>query len=97
MNEQLFTILVQVAGIILAVIGGFGAVPIVNWLKGLLKLSGNSAIILTVAFAAVWGIAELFVGGQLDQSALTMGNLAAVVTAVFAISQAKYKMLQGQR
>ena len=94
MNEQVFEILVQVAGIVLALVGGFGAVPIVNWLKGLLKLSGSNAIILTVAFSAVWGVAELLVGGQFDQTTLTLSNLAAIVAAVFAISQAKYNSIK---
>ena len=94
MEFEAFDLLVQVAGIVLAVIGGFGAVPAVNWLKGVLKLEGSGAIALTVAFAVVWGIAELLVGGQINQDALTVGNLAAIVTAVFAISQAKYNSLK---
>jgi hypothetical protein len=90
-----FGVLVQVAGVILAIVGGFGAVPIINWLKGVLKLQGNYAIILTVAFSAIWGIAELLVGGQITQDAVTVGNLAALVATVFAISQAKYNSIKG--
>ena len=97
MEINWFEILVQVAGIIVAVVGGFGAVPAVNGLKKVLKLSGNSAIALTVGFAVLWGVAELLVGGQIDQTSLTIGNLAAIVTAVFAISQAKYNQLKGTR
>jgi hypothetical protein len=40
-----FETLVQVAGILVAVIGGFGAVPAVNWLKSTLKLQGNEALV----------------------------------------------------
>jgi hypothetical protein len=95
MNEQLFTILVQVAGILVALVGGLGAVPIVNALKGLLKLQGTAAIVLTVVFSVLWGVAELLVGGQLNQDALTLSNLAAVAVMVFSISQAKYNMIKG--
>jgi hypothetical protein len=95
MNEQLFTILVQVAGILVALIGGLGAVPIVNALKGLLKLQGTAAIVLTVVFSVLWGVAELLIGGQLNQDALTLSNLAAVAVMVFTISQAKYNMIKG--
>ncbi len=59
MEFNWFETLVQVAGILVAVIGGFGAVPAVNWLKGALKLQGNAALVLTVLFAVVWGVAEM--------------------------------------
>jgi len=94
MEFNWFEIVVQVAGILAAVIGGFGAVPAVNWLKSILKLQGNGALVLTVLFAIVWGVVEMIIGGQIAQDSFTLGNLAALVTAVFAISQAKYKMLQ---
>jgi hypothetical protein len=94
-NTQVYEILVQLATILTAVIGGVGAVPAVNWLKKLIGASGNGALALTIGFAAVWGVAELLIGGQLAPDVLTLGNLAAVVTAVFAISQAKYGMLTG--
>jgi hypothetical protein len=93
MNEQLFTILVQVSGILAALIGGLGAVPIVNGLKKLMGLQGTAAIVLTVVFSVLWGIAELLVGGQLEQDALTLQNLAAIAVMVFTISQAKYNMI----
>ena len=95
MEFNWFDILVQVAGILAAVIGGFGAVPAVNWLKGVLKLEGSAALVLTVLFAVVWGVAEMIVGGQITQDSFTLGNLAALVTAVFAVSQARYNMLRG--
>ena len=95
MEIEWFVILVQVAAILVAVIGGFGAVPAVNWLKGALKLQGNGALILTVLFAIIWGVAEMIVGGQIVEDSFTLANLAAVVTAVFAVSQAKYNMIKG--
>jgi len=90
-----FETLVQVAGILVAVIGGVGAVPAVNWLKSTLKLQGNAALVLTVLFAVVWGVAEMVVSGQVTQDSFTLGNLSALVAAVFAISQARYNMLKG--
>jgi hypothetical protein len=95
MEFNWFEILAQVAGILAAVIGGFGAVPAVNWLKGVLKLEGGAALVLTVLFAVVWGVAEMIVGGQITQDSFTLANLAALVTAVFAVSQARYNMLKG--
>ena len=96
MDIKWFEILMQVAGILVAVIGGFGAVPAVNWLKSVLKLQGNGALVLTVLFAVVWGVAEMIVGGQVSEASFTLANLAALVTAVFAVSQAKYKMLSAR-
>ncbi len=95
MSLDWYEILVQVAGILVAVIGGFGAVPAVNWLKGLLNLQGNAALILTVLFAVVWGVAEMVVAGQITPDSFTLSNLAALVVAVFAVSQAKYDMVKG--
>lgn len=96
MELNWFEVLVQVAGIIIAVVGGFGAVPAVNWLKGALRLEGNGALALTIVFAILWGVAEMFVGGQIVEDSFTLTNLAALVTAVFAVSQAKYNMLNGR-
>lgn len=93
MELDYFELGIQIAGIITAVIGGFGAVPTVNFLKNALNLKGNAALILTVVLSVIWGIAELLIGGQLTPDMLTIGNLAAVVATVFAISQAKYKMI----
>jgi phosphoenolpyruvate synthase/pyruvate phosphate dikinase len=50
---------------------------------------------LTVLFAVVWGVAEMVVSGQVTQDSFTLGNLSALVAAVFAISQARYNMLKG--
>lgn len=46
-------------------------------------------------FAVVWGVAEMVVSGQVTQDSFTLGNLSALVAAVFAISQARYNMLKG--
>ena len=94
MDIKWFEILVQVAGVLVAVIGGFGAVPIVNSLKGAMSLKGNGALALTIVFAAVWGVAEMIVGGQITTNSFTVANIAALVVTVFTVSQAKYNMIK---
>lgn len=96
MEINWFDILIQVAGILVALIGGFGAVPTVNFLKKVMRLQGNAALVLSVLFAVVWGVAEMIVGGQITEGSFTIANLAALVVAVFAVSQAKYKMIAGE-
>lgn len=92
-----FEMMVQVAGILAAVIGGFGAVPAVNWLKSALNLQGSAAIVLTVAFAILWGVVEMIVGGQITESSFELANLGALVVAVFMVSQAKYNMVKDDK
>lgn len=89
-----FEMMVQVAGILAAVIGGFGAVPIVNFFKNFFNLQGNAAIVLAVAFAVIWGVVEMIVGGQITESSFELANLGALVVAVFMVSQAKYNMIK---
>jgi len=89
-------LLVQIATILVAFFGGGkAAVPLVNGLKNLLGASGNAALLITVIVSVVLGIATLVVEGLITPDAFTIGNLSALVIAVYAASQKFYEELKG--
>jgi hypothetical protein len=96
MNVDWFDILVQIATILIAFFGGGAAlVPIVNQLKGALKLEGNAVLVLVVVISVIMGIAALLVEGQITPDSFTVSNLAALVVLIFTASQKFYDQLKG--
>lgn len=92
-----YEVVTQLAQIILALVAGIGAVPLVNWLKTKLKASGTGALAVTAAVATIMAVAALIVEGQLTPGDVSWENAAAVFTLVFAASQARFRMLKDQQ
>jgi hypothetical protein len=87
------TILYQIALIIVALAGGAAVVPVVNWLKGLLKLEGWGAIALTVVVSLLIALAELIAAGELNLFAIDPETLASTFLLVLYASQKVYQRL----
>jgi len=96
MNIDWFELLIQIATILVAFFGGGAAlVPVVNWLKNILKLNGTLALLLTAVISFVMGTAVLFVEGQIAPDSFTIANLSTLVIIVFGASQKFYEQLKG--
>lgn len=95
MNDaQWFDILVQIAAIVAAMFGGGALVPVVAWLKRISGASGFASIVLVATASLIMGTAELLVAGQIVPDQIAADNFGAVVIAIFAASQAVYRMLK---
>lgn len=73
-------------------VGALG-VPLVNMLKGWLGLQGKAAVWLTVAVAALLGLAACLLSRQLDGSSLQPERLLAAFGQVLAAATLAYKLL----
>lgn len=89
-----WTLIVQIAGIVLSLIGGAASVPVVNWLKGALGLAGRGAQILTAVVAVLIAILALIVSGAIAPEPLTADYVIGLFTAVLVASQAEYQRLK---
>lgn len=87
------TVLYQIAVIIAAVAGGAAVVPVVNWLKGVLKLQGWAALTLTGVVSLLIALAELIAAGELNLFAVSPETLASTFLMVLYASQQVYKRL----
>ena len=87
------TILYQVALIVAAIAGGTAVVPAVNWLKGVLKLQGWGALVLTGFVSLLIALAELIAAGKLDLFTITPETLASTFLLVLYASQKVYERL----
>jgi hypothetical protein len=90
---ELQTILYQIAVILVALTGGAAVVPVVNWLKGMLKLEGWSALVLTGVVSLLIALAELIAAGELDLFTITPETLASTFLLVLYASQKVYERL----
>jgi len=96
MNIDWFELLIQIATILVAFFGGGAAlVPVVNWLKGILKLDGNLALLLVIVVSMVMGTAVMFAEGQITPDSFTVANLSTLTIAVYVASQKFYEQLKG--
>lgn len=96
MNQDWYNLLVQVAAIIISLIGGVSTVPVINWVKGQLNLDGRWAQVLTAAVATIIAILTMVVQGALAPGTVTAENLSVVFTAVLVASQAEYARIRRQ-
>lgn len=87
------TIVFQIAVIIAAIAGGAAVVPVVNWLKGVLKLEGWAALALTGVVSLLIALAELIAAGELNLFAITPETLASTFLLVLYASQKVYERL----
>jgi len=77
-------------------VGALG-VPVINWIKGRLGLSGKAAVWLTLAVSILLGTISLFLSDQLNWGDFAPENLLAVVGQVLAAATLAYKLLRGER
>lgn len=89
-----WTLIVQIAGIALSLIGGAASVPLVNWLKDALGVTGRGAQALTAVVAVVIAVLALIVSGAIAPDPLTADYVISLFTAVLVASQAEYQRLK---
>ena len=71
----------------------FLGMPLTQYLKDKLGWDQQAALLLTGAVAAVLGLAQLFLAGDLTLADFTLENFAAVFGMTFTIAQVWYKLL----
>ena len=72
-------------------IAGFVALPVINFVKSRLNLSGKAAVYLALAVSVAGAAVALFVSGG-----FTGEDLLANLTIVFTTATALYKLLPDQ-
>lgn len=86
--------ILQVATIVVAlIVGAGGTVPLVNWLKSVLNLSGRSAQLLAVGVSILFATATAIVQGFINPDMLTPENYATIILAVVTASQVEYNRI----
>jgi len=86
-----YEFVVKLASGILTLLAGFGGfVPVMNWLKKMLNLSGRRAQLGAVALAVVFAILTGIAQGKLVPESFTAEQFVTTVGIVLAISQAEY-------
>jgi hypothetical protein len=96
MAEFDWQMIVQVAGVIVALAGGILSVPLINGLKRLAGMNGRAAQAVTVAVAVLVAIATMIVSGAISPEPLTTEYIGSLISAVLVASQAEYNRLKGK-
>lgn len=79
---------------------GLVAVPVINFVKSKFGWDGGKALVLSVAVAAVGGLAVYGVGilfGLYAMPEISLENLPGLVSIVFAIAQLVYQGIKAGR
>ncbi|KAA3644784.1 MAG: hypothetical protein DWQ07_15370 [Chloroflexi bacterium] len=71
---------------------GVIGVPVINWLKAQLALSGKPAMWLTIAVSFVLAIGALFLVGDLSLASFTVEGIFAALGQVLATTTVVYKL-----
>ena len=89
MNENIQ----QIAGLVLAIIGAVGLVPLVNWIKAKVNIDGGKAQIVAAAVAVIVAVASLLASGELNIETVTSDSFVAILLLVWTASQEIYKRI----
>lgn len=92
-TEQIWQFVYQIAVIVVALLAGGAAVDAIKWLKKKLRTSGEMTLVLVGLVAVVLTLAAMIVEAVIVPGAVTVENFGMVVVAIFAASQARYRML----
>lgn len=83
--------IVQIAALVVAlIVGAGGTVPIVNWLKSTLNLSGRAAQVLALVVSLLLATATAIVQGIISPETMTPEAYATIALAVLTASQVEY-------
>lgn len=88
--------IVQAASMLLALISGVGAVPIINWLKDTTGLGGRWAYLPVAVVATVLALLNMVVAGEIDPSMIRPETAVQLVQAVLLASQVEYRRLKDE-
>ncbi|MBK8987385.1 MAG: hypothetical protein IPM39_15130 [Chloroflexi bacterium] len=91
-----WNLVIQIAGVFLALVGGVLSVPLINWLKTLSGIDGRLAQVVTAVVAAVIAVLTLIVSGAIAPEPLTVEYVGSLFMAVLVASQAEYRRLKDQ-
>lgn len=94
--ELNWNLVIQIAGVFLALVGGVLSVPLINWLKTLSGIDGRLAQVVTAVVAAVVAVLTLIVSGAIAPEPLTVEYVGSLFMAVLVASQAEYRRLKDQ-
>lgn len=86
-----WNLVIQIAGVFLALVGGVLSVPLINWLKTLSGIDGRLAQVVTAVVAAVVAVLTLIVSGAIAPEPLTVEYVGSLFMAVLVASQAEYR------
>lgn len=89
-----WTFVVQIATIVLALIGGVKSVPIINKLKTWLNWSGRKAQFLVAVFSVVLAGAAQIVSGAIAPEPLSSKYIIELFTLILLSSQSEYLRLK---
>lgn len=90
-----WTVIVQIATIVLGLVGGVYSVRLVNYLKVAFGLKGMQVQVLTWTVSVVLAVLTLVVSGQVSPTALTPEYVVALAGLVLAASQQQYNRIKG--
>ena len=94
MDASVYEQIVEFAAYLLALAGGVGTVPIVNWLKASLDLSGRWAQVATWLVATVLGVLTIIAKQLITPADIQPENTIAILLAVLMASQAEYTRIK---
>lgn len=95
-TEQVWQVVFQVAVILLALLAGGASVDLIKWLKAKLNTNGDWTLVLVAIVAILITVATMIVEAVIVPGSITINNFGVVVVAIFAASQARYRMLKDQ-
>jgi len=84
-------ILMWVVGILILLLGS----PLTQWLKNKIGIKNQWALVLTGLVSAAVASLELWLGGLLDFSLLSIETFPAMFTLVFTVATVYFKLLKG--
>ena len=79
---------------VLMLVVGLLGMPITQWLKDQLKLSGTYALLITGTVSAALAVGELFLMGQLTIDSFTVQNFTHAFGLIFSVATVWYRVLQ---
>jgi hypothetical protein len=91
-----WNIMVQIAVVVVALLGGAATVPVVKWMKNALNTSGWQTIALAAGVALILTMAVAVLDGVIAPGTVTEANFGAVFVTLFVAGQVRYRQLRDE-
>lgn len=97
MEAQAWPQIVRLAALLLSLIAGVGAVPLIGTIKDWLNAEGRWAQVITAGVATVIAVLTLIVQGTIAPETVTLESASQLLVAVLLASQAEYRRIKDKK
>jgi hypothetical protein len=94
--ENYWTIITQIAVLVVGLLGGAATVPLIRWMKATLNTNGGQTLALVAVVSGLLAAATAVLEGVATPGGITPETFGYVFLLVFGMAQARYRQIKDE-